>query len=232
MHVVCRNSYKIAALSALTGCGLHAAASPDRSVVIAQLPCSFGQRLHRLSLLLTRYRPGFAIMLYAFAAIMRDRFSPVLSHGVILNSHFCGRATPFGCGAVTDESDPSRFDPRPPSAAGTGMAVIIKQTFALAWLSSTGPLPAASSTGESSALWFLDRGGRAQAWQGKHRLLLSSHSQPISSFAGAITSSSDLAKKAKQQGPRIETWNHGRVKVRYSRGRWWVGIGGGGNALL
>ncbi|KAK9519869.1 hypothetical protein VZT92_022572 [Zoarces viviparus] len=67
------------------------------------------------------------------------------------------------------------------------MVVVIQQTFALAWLSSTGPLPAASSTGESSALWFVDRAGLAQAWQGKHRLLLSSNSQPPSSFAGALT---------------------------------------------
>lgn len=55
--------------------------------------------------------------------------------------------------------------------------------------------PPTRSAGESSALWFLDRGGRPIR-AGKHRLLLSSTASP---FAGLDFQSKTLKEKKKKK---------------------------------
>lgn len=72
-------------------------------------------------------------------------------------------------------------------------------------------VPPTASTGESSALWFLDRGGRAGR-AGKHRLLLSSTASP---FAGLNFQLQTCKKKTQAKGWDVEP---SCVKMQYSQG--------------
>lgn len=86
-----------------------------------------------------------------------------------------------------------------------------QQTFACTTLVHR-PLPQPASTGESSALWFLDREA-GPAGQGKHRPLLSSTASP---FAGLNFQLKTCKKKKKVAESGL--WNLAVWKCVYSQG--------------